>query len=172
MSVHYSFYLRVGFKVDLGDLKKVFEHKNVVHEEGVFHMEDRYDPKTGAKLQPVQVWDKKPKTKTERWWEIDGKRFDDWEDDPMTDFFKDKLGCNVDYYWQAYGDEPAYGFYLHDRNNDDERETGKGVDIHNMSMDYASVCAMQPGLEVLKQKLQAMGINPGEPQVFLGEISG
>lgn len=172
MSVYYSFYLRVGFKVDLEALKKHFEHNNISHQEGVFHMEDRYDPKTGAKLNPVQVWDKKPKTIKERWWIIDGKRFDDWEDEPMANLFAEKLDCRVDYFWTAYGDDPSYGFYLHDPNNKDKTNTGRGVDIHNLSMDYAAVCAMQPKLAELKQKLLAMGINPGVPQVFLGEISG
>lgn len=172
MSTHYSFYLRVGFNVDLEEIKKVFYHKNETHQDGIFHMEDRFDPKTGAKVEPVKIWDKKPKTITERWWEIDGERFDDWEDEPMTDFFAKKLGCHVDYYWQSYGGEPSYSFYLHNSNNKDKIETGRGVDIHNTSMDYAAVCAMQPKLAELKQKLLAMGIDPGEPQVFLGEISG
>lgn len=173
MSTHYSFYLRVGFNVSLEDIKKVFEHKNTTHEEGIFHMEDRFDPKTGVKLSPVQVWDKKPKTKTEKWWVIDGERFDDWEDDPMAQVFAEKLGCKVDYYWQSYNypDGNAYGFYLHDPNNKDEVDEGRFA-IHNLSMNYADVCAMQPKLAELKQKLLAMGIDPGEPEVFLGEISG
>jgi hypothetical protein len=172
MSVHYTFYHRVGFNVSVEHLKQVFGHKNVTHEEGSFHMEDRFDPKTGVKLDPVKVWDKKPKTHTERWWIIDGERFDDWEDDPMTRVFEEKLGCHVDYYRQADGGEdPSFGFYLHDPNNDDQIDEGKFA-IHNLTMDYAAVCAMQPKLAELKQKLQAMGIDPGEAQVFLGEISG
>lgn len=172
MSTHYSFYLRVGFNVDLENLKKLFEHNNVVHQEGVFHMEDRYDQKTGAKLVPAIVWDKKPKTIKERWWVIGDERFEDWDDETMTRVFEEKLDCFVDYYWQSCGDSPSYSFYLHDPNNKDQIDTSRGVVIHNTIMDYTAVCAMQPGLAELKQKLQAMGIYPGDPQVFLGEISG
>lgn len=171
MSIHYSFYLRAGFNVPTEDLKKLFEQKTVTHEEGSFHMEDRFDSKTGQKVEPVKIWDKKPKTKTERWWVIDGERFDDWEDEIMTRVFEEKLGCHVDYYWQAYGNDPSFGFYIHDPNNDDSMDEGRFA-IHNLSMDYAAVCAMQPKLAELKQKLQAMGVDPGEPEIFLGEISG
>jgi hypothetical protein len=168
MSTSYSFYLRVGFKIPIEDLKKPFQHKKETHEEGSFHMEDRFDPKTGAKLAPVKVWDKKPETQTEHWWVIDGERFDDWEGEPMAGFFAKKLECRVDYYWQAYGDDWGYGFYLHDPNNDERIDEGR-FSIHNLSMDYESVCAMQGRLAELKTKLQAMGIDPGDPQVFLGE---
>src|SRR5271155_695690 len=110
MSISYSFYIRVGFEILTEDLKKAFKHQIVSQEEGTFHMEDRFDPKTGAKLAPVQIWDKKPKTKTETWWEIDGEHFQDWEDETMTQVFEEKLGCHVDAYWQSYGNACSYGF--------------------------------------------------------------
>jgi hypothetical protein len=46
-------------------------------------MEDRYDPKTGAKLEPVKICDRKAKNKTETWWIIEDERFDDWDDEFM-----------------------------------------------------------------------------------------
>lgn len=172
MSCSYAFYLRVGFEIPTEELKKVFVHKTVVHEEGAFHMEDRFDPKTGAKLAPVQVWDKRSKTKTDRWWVIDGKRYEDWEDEIMTRVFAKLLGCNVDNYWQAYGSDGggSFGFYPHPP-GDVDVDSGK-FSISNTSMSYQQVKELEPKLIELKQKLLDLGINPGEATIFLGEVSG
>lgn len=175
MSISYSFYLRVGFEIPTQDLKKAFKHQKVSHEDGVFHMEDRFDPKTGAKIEPTKVWDKKPKTQTDTWWEIDGERFEDWEDETMTQVFEEKLGCHVDAYWRAGGAPDvgwSYGFYLHDPNNKDKMGDGNRFTIHNISMNYQEVYDMEFKLNQLKTKITAMGLKPGDAKVFLGEVSG
>lgn len=174
MSTNYSFYLRVGFQVPTQELKKRFQHRQETKEEGVFHMEDRFDPKTGAKIDPVKVWDKEPQAHTDTWWVIEGERFEDWDDESISALLEEELGCGVDAYWQSYrsNDGWSYGFYPHPHNNKTKMGDGNKFRIHNTNMDYSDVVAMQPALEELKQKLQDLGINPGEPKVFLGEISG
>ena len=176
MSTSYSYYIRVGVQIPTDELKMHFRHQKVTEEEGVFHMEDRFDPKTGAKIAPAIVWDKKPKTHKETWWVIDGERFDDWEDEILTHFLESKLGCGVDSYWQAYGsntdDEWSYGFYPHPHNNKEKMGDGYKFTIHNTKMDYKEVVEMQSKLQQLKEKLQAMGLNPGDAKIFVGEVSG
>lgn len=174
MSTSYSFYIRVGFQISTNELMSFFKHQAINEEEGVFHMEDRFDPKTGVKVEPVKIWDKKPKTHTETWWEIEGERFEDWEDEFITKFLEEKLGCGVDAYWQSSGhsDRWLYGFYPHPHNNKVKMGDGYKFSIHNTNMDYKEVCEMQTKLQELKEKLQAMGLNPGDAKIFVGEVSG
>lgn len=80
MGINYSFYLALGWEISEAKLDKAFlkqiKHKN----EGKFHYEDRFDPKTGAKLEKQEkVWDESPETIVECWFEIDGKKYDDVE---------------------------------------------------------------------------------------------
>lgn len=171
MGITYSFFVRVGFEIFDDTLRNHFKCGKTSKEDGIFHMEDRFDPKTGVKVEPVKVWDKKPKTKTETWWDIFGERFENWGYEYIIEVIEKNIGCNVDHFWQSDGDS-SWCFYPHPPNNQEKIGDGSRWTIHNYSMDYQQVCKMQGELQQIKDKLEAIGINPGEAKVFIGECSG
>ncbi len=171
MGTHYSFYLRVGFEISEKDLLKPFRRSSSTHTEGVFHMEDRFNIKTGNRLEPVKVWDTKPKTTTKKWLEINGERLEDWDPDGLTASFKEMIGCNVDYFWKSCEqDGETYVFYPHSTEHGED-DYGN-ISISNRSMDYQTVVGLEPQLKEIKNKLEALGIIVADAKVFIGEVSG
>lgn len=173
MSTSYSFYLRVGFEITEDDIIKTFQHKEESGEPGIFHMEDRFDPKTGARIAPEKVWDKRPKAHTKKWLEIDGQKIEDFGDNPDQDtsLLETMIGCRVGYFWNSTGgNDNSYVFYPHSDGNE-SLDFGRGS-IHNISMLYQDVVNLAPELDRIKEKLQSLGFPVKEAKVFLPSIIG
>lgn len=171
MGIDYSFYLRVGYTLTESEVTKPFKRKTHIKDEGTFHLEDCYDSKTGVKLSPVVVWDKKPKNYTEHWYEVDGEKLEDWEPHEIEGFFKDKLsGCNVQCIYSFSGDENYFIFYPHESDGPSIDE-GR-VSAYNCSMDFETVKNLEAPLKKLKLDLETFGYKVGEPKVFIASMIG
>lgn len=70
MGLNYSFHIGIGFVIPFKDvLEAVNPFLKTTTE--IFHMEDRYDPKTGEKLQPSKIID----IESESYYEFDNIKF-------------------------------------------------------------------------------------------------
>jgi hypothetical protein len=176
MGTYYTVRLRAGFEISVEDVIKQFRKTSseVVREaqEGVFHMEDRYDPKTGVKLDPVQVWDVKPvkeKKKIDSWLEIDGNKIADEEDmELLVDLLKNKLNCNVEYVINVADDLYTFEFYPHKKGN--HRDYGK-VEVEYLWLDYFELIAMKDEFIMLSTNLKNLGFDVGNPKIFVSTMA-
>lgn len=132
----FNYFIRVGFKIPLLNIKDVFSHKN----------------------------------STKECWEIEGECFNSWDDEIMSQLFEDVFGCKVEYYWDSYGRDSYYGFFPHDRGNV-VVDLGK-FKLSSPHLSFQKLKELEPQFDHIKNKLQALGIEPGEPELFIGEISG
>lgn len=145
MGMSFSFYLRVGFELSEDEALAPFYHKEITEDEGLFHLEDRFDPKTGSKVAPEKVWDRPPKTTKNKWIEINGEKSEVWDPDCLTVDFKqliDLTDCHVDYVCQCMSGISSYVFYPHTPGVEGI-DTGR-VHLYNTEMPYAEVWALKP----------------------------
>lgn len=96
MGINYSISLAVGYVLTYDELFDPF----TVRTGEVAHMEDRYDPKTGAKLLPEKVIDSPAREAII----VDGKEWDDYH---AIEFICDKLG-DVRYWMRDDGGDTEY----------------------------------------------------------------
>ena len=171
MGIDYSFYLRVGYTLTESEVAAPFSRELVVKDDGSFHMEDRYDSKTGAKLNPVVVWDRKPKNYKEKWYEVDEEKLEAWEPEDIERFFEKKLpGCNVQCIYSFVGDENYFIFYPHE---DEGPGLNKSrVSVYNCSMDFETVKNLEVPLKNLKDSLESFGYKVGKAKVFVASMIG
>lgn len=163
----------MGFELSEEEALAPFFHQEVIKEEGFFHLEDRFDPKTGIKVAPAKVWDRQPKITKNKWIEINGERSEEWDPDCLTVDFKqliDLPDCRVDYVFQCLHGTSSYVFYPH-LPGDEGIDTGR-VHIYNAEMPYAEVWALKPKLDLLRDRMLQIGWKVGEAKVFLAETSG
>lgn len=159
MGLDYNFALRVGFSFKEKDFNKVFLKK----EAGKYHLEKRFDPRTGNPISPEKVWDEHPSDHLE----IAGERFESlMEFCYESNWVEKHLQCEIE-----RSDTEKYGDYLvnfyikppYKQNN---------VSMGNISLQHGSISLemfqqMLPQLTELKKKLEALGLSPGEPQIFV-----
>lgn len=159
MSINYSAYLAVGFHIPYEDFCKVFIRKT---REEVSHMEDRFDPKTGAKLEPIKVVDEEAVKVIV----FNGQNYDPDEMYELTDALAAYLKCDIDTDGSSNGDQdyvftPKYttdSFYGHDYG----RLTVGGA------LTYKQVVKLGPVLDALRLKLIKLGLKPGKAVVMVG----
>lgn len=162
MGINYTFTLRVGYSLEQDVVHRVFEKTTP----GEFHMEDRYDSKTGQKIGRVKVWDKQPETT----FVIDGQEYDD-DMDAITSALARFLGCDVAVSGSYPTGEFSYDFTFPTRNKSKTIDYGK-IDLCNPSMYFSDVVAMEKELWDLKYKMDKLGLNPGNPKVFISSSIG
>jgi hypothetical protein len=171
MGVYYSLRLCVGFELTENEAKAPFVRKTEQKIDGSFHMEDRFDPKTGAKLEPIKVWDRKPKTITDRWYEIDGQKYDDgFYDDKFVKDLKVKLGCHIEMFGSLPSGDITFAFYLN-KPSDTHYETGKYT-MYNDHISIDELMDILPKLHLLKERMEKYGYKPSEPRVFIAQLAG
>lgn len=177
MGTYYTLNLRVGFEISEKDtIAPLLRHSEKVVCEGSpgeYHMEDRFDPKTGKKTTPVQVWTKKP---TERmvsrteWMEFDGKKYEEyeWEDpDHIQELLSAKLECNVDHRFDVTSEvESWFIFYLHKKG---KSGSGYKFDIGLSELPYQEVFEMKNSLYELRNRMIKLGLPVGDPKVFIAQ---
>lgn len=163
MGIDYSCKLVYGFEFDQEDVHAIFQKSEKV--EGTFHMEDRFDPKTGAKVKQEKVWDKKPHTKT--WYEIDGKKFDYLDSEEWDALFEKKLGCHVDTCGSFPSGELTYVFYVNKPINWKNADDYGKVTVYNNVINHAELTELMPKALALKCLLESLGLEPDEPKVFI-----
>ncbi len=166
MGIDYSFFPVVGFVVDEAALEPLV---NVVGE--LYHLEDRYDQKTGAKLEPVKIVDSQEK----RGYALEGEAMVNSEGDPM-DFCETceeisrKIGCAA----QICGSDSNSSYFA---------VFGpkiKPVEDHPLSMDDGRISSEPPllfsdvvassAIEMarIRAELTILGVKVDEPIVGVG----
>jgi len=172
--VNYDFTLCFGFELDASVVEKNFEVKSVEKAAGSFHMEDRFDPKTGKKLAQVKVWDIEPKTKTEKWYIVDGERYEYSDMDPenWACLFEEKLGCHVEVSGSYCSGDLTYVFSLNRPATKDEYQDWGNVAVHDPKITLPELELLIPRAKELKAKLEAWGLKVGEPKIFISSSVG
>ena len=159
MSTDYSSVLGVGFVLPLEEALDPF--RKVSPETS--HTEDRYDEKTGEKLDPVRVvdreegdtfmWPGEPKSETE----------DSWD---FIYFIAEKLRCDSLTFGNHMGDRDDI-FVLFGAEVKSDNESGiEGVECGHINfagnLSYESVVEVAAELKALKERMENYGLKPKE----------
>ncbi len=156
MGIDYSAEILVGFTLDAETVHKVFQVKTP----GKFHMEDRFDPKTGAKLKSEKVWDEHPETrlmyKGEEYYQFEG----------FEELLEELIDCQV----STIGSYPCgkleYVFHpaMPSPSNGGE-DMGKVT--FGPSYWYKDLLPLEPRFRRIKAALKKIELDVGEPEVKL-----
>ena len=165
MGIDYSYNLCMGFEVPEGTVHAKF--RKTEEFPGTFHMEDRYDPKTGTKLEQVKVWDQKPTSVT--WYEVDGQKYTDPETECWEDILSEKFGCHVETYGCYLSGELNFVFDVSAQvSYKDARSEGR-ITFYNESLSCEEVFRLMPAALILQSRLEEAGFKVGKPRIFLAE---
>lgn len=163
MSLDYSLALCYGFEINQEDAKKPYRRSKKYP--GSFHMEDRFDPKTGAKVAPKKVWDHSPSE--EKWVEINGEEWEDLDPEVWEAFFEEKLGCHVEEFGSVPSGDLSYVFYVN-KPGFYKKATDYGrFKVYGDSFTQTELTELAPKALELKRKLEELGYKLGEPRVFI-----
>lgn len=164
MGVDYSHYLVFGFELDEDQALAPF--KKQIKDEGEFHLEDRFNPKTGEKIKPEKVWDRKPSKQT--WYEVNGEKFD--EDFPYEHFEEvvgELLGCEIQSCGSWPSGELTKVFHVNKSMGYKEADDYGRHTIYNNEMSAEELTKLIPAAQALKEKMEALGYKVSEPTIFI-----
>lgn len=153
MGIDYSVNLGIGYILDREDIIAPFR----VEVPEKFHMEDRFDPKTGKKLAPVKVVDEEGGEE----FEYKGERHEDSYE--LFQAIGEDLGCNIDN-CGGYTDGETIRVTLEIETDDSGVDDGMFTVGGAASFD--DVTAKRAELKELKKRFKKLGIDLGEPKVF------
>jgi len=165
MGIDYTYSLCMGFEIPEEKVESPYEREEKFP--GIFHMEDRFDPKTGAKLKQEKVWDKKPQTV--RWYEFDGQKYTDLDPEQWGDLLSKKFGCHVEKYGCYMTGEFNYVFHVNEPMSYKDARNEGHITFYNESISCDEVFRLLPQALLLQSKLEAAGYNPGKPRIFMAE---
>jgi hypothetical protein len=149
MSSEYYAGLMIGFRVNIKQIEKVFGYNTP----GKFHMENRYNPRTGRKMKAEKVWDKG----SEFIFVLDGKECYDEE------FFwrlAKKLHVFINTEEVYFGDKVTVYFGPKSCKEEHSREANGGYSLEQLF-------SLKEEFNRIKKALRMYGLNPGGPAVFL-----
>lgn len=164
MGIDYSFWLDIGYKIDSSSLPesmlKVTEEK--------FHMEDRFDQRTGKQLPPVKVVDEEGGETT---YVVDGTELEDTYE--LAEALAEKLGCEVECEHGYSGEDFALTFSLNlPRTNEDDGDWGRVSAGSSILFEEATSSKAQAAMKKLAEDLKALGIEPGPAKIMIGRSVG
>lgn len=163
MGIDYSFYLAIGFIVDKQELLRPFATE--VKEQ--FHMEDRFDPKTGVKLEPVKVIDSDGGTQ----YSLDGQIFDENSEYEVLEGLEDLLGCSITLGGGYSDNKTAYVSVNFETTGEDDVDEGR-VSV-GPSVTFEEVAKAQVRALDLKKRLNELGVKSlGKPKVYIRPFIG
>ncbi len=155
MGIDYSFNLAVGFVMDMDSLTKPF----IVVAEEKFHMEDRFDPKTGAKLEPVKVVDERE----EQNYVFKGQTYEDQFE--LLEALGEELGCSVNN-GGGYSDGKTAYISVDFETDDSGEDYGRVCVGGKATFDEISACKVK--CMALKKALNKLGVSSlGEAMVYV-----
>lgn len=165
MGVSYSAYLRVGFIFKYDVLMKAFETRTA---EATYRLEDRFDFKTGRKLEPVRILE----TSAQYQYQIGNEPVEiNDRDDAETKIWgalERRLGAEV----QRQFD----GDVLILVPSDELEYVGEIVDCGNVTfgshISYKTVVEAAPLVEKIRKGLLQLGLHPDPPLVILDTTIG
>jgi len=156
MGIDYSASLGIGFVVSNDDLLKPF----TVETEEKFHMEDRFDPKTGKKLAPVKVIDEEGGET----YEFEGERYEDTYE--LFDAMGKKLGCEIANQGGYSNGETLYVF-VDGVEHTGEDDCDDGRFSVGTSVLFDEVARQKSALDKLAKAFKKYGIDLGPAKVFV-----
>lgn len=163
MGTTYSFTLQVGYSADQDLVNQIFEETIP----GEFHFEDRFDPKTGQKIDSVKIWDKLSHT----FIVINGEKIDE-DPEQISSCLAEILDCNVSTSGHYYNGDLQYNFTPKlDSKEEKYIDYGK-IYVYNPSMSFKDVVALEDKINLLYVKLTKLGIKVGEPKVWISSSIG
>ncbi len=155
MGIDYAFNLGIGYILDREDVVAPFR----VDVPEKFHMEDRFSPKTGKKLEPVKVVDEEAGEA----YVLDGKQYEEhWE------FFEDlskKLECDITNQGGYSDDQTLYFTVKVEKTDEDTLEDGR-ITL-GPSITFDNITSSRAALTKLAKSLKKLGIEPGVAKVFV-----
>jgi len=155
MGIYYSFNLAVGFICEMDSLTKPF----IVVTEDKFHMEDRFDSKSGAKLEPVKVVDER----SEMTYVFMGKTYENQYE--LREALEEELGCNI-YDGGGYSDGKT-AYISVDFETDDSGEDYGRVCVGGKAT-FEEVAKCKEKCIDLKKALNALGVGSlGEAMIYV-----
>lgn len=164
MGIDYTAKLVYGFEIDQKEVEGIWRRSE--KDPGEFHMEDRFDSKTGVKIESAKVWDRKPSTKT--WYEIEGKKMDyGFDIEEWERFLGDKLGCEVDACGSFPSNELTYVFHVNKPVHWKEADDYGKVTVFNSIIEHKDILVLMPKAVELKEKLEKLGLEVDEPSIFI-----
>jgi hypothetical protein len=154
MSTDYYIELAVGFEIHINDLLAPFE--KISPEKS--HLEDRYDEKTGKKLDPVRVVDQEEQVV----WKINGEEFDC--EDSAADAVADKVNAVATY---GYGtiENVVIGPPMPLGEESNESTWSHFTTGPNYS--FRSLAKMGSKLDEIAKELKKLGIESGRAKFVL-----
>jgi hypothetical protein len=163
MSTNYTASLVYGFELDKDKVESIW--CNSEKDSGEFHMEDRFSPTTGAKIEPVKIWDRKPSTKT--WYEIDGKKEKDLYIEDWEKYLSKYLDCNVETSGSFSSGDITYVFYVNDCVQYPHGDNYGHITVYNSVIDHKDILELMPKAMDLKEKLLKLGLKVNDPSIFI-----
>lgn len=163
MSIDYSFHLCMGFEIDQQEVENIFVHKET--DPGVFHMEDRFDPKTGIKIDPIKIWDEKPSTK--KWVEYKGNKIKDLDPEEWETLLAEEFDCYVSQRGSFPTGKLTYVFSVNKPISWKDAENHGHITIYNNAIECFMIDALNQKAFSLKSKLEQRGYKIGDPKVFI-----
>jgi hypothetical protein len=156
MGTEYNSSLGIGFRVRYSQLLEKFGRKTSER----FHMEDRFDPKTGKKTGPVKVIDQEEMVS----FIFDGE---DFQDDvyALVEAIQEKVGCAHYEEVDETGLEDALYVFGPNIRTDDEDTFSYGRFNTYGPMMVRDIVAVQEELVRIGNRLRAQGLDVGEPVV-------
>jgi hypothetical protein len=160
MSTSYSFSLAVGFLVTEGEIDELFRKQTRPEK---FHMEDRFDSKTGKRTGEVKVVDEDASSELV----IDGKVVEDDPETVMRALCALISDVEVQYTWHSRlnNDEPAFVVGPPMPPQVTENLDGYPVSCSG-GVDFDAAVALGPQLKKVEEGLKKMGFDPGKAVVL------
>lgn len=155
MGIDVSYTNHIGFHFSLDDIMNTFGVKT----EGKFHLEDRFDSKTGEKISPQKIWDEPSRL----YYKFRDKSFG--EENAFVDYLSEYLSCYVFYDGAFISGETHFIFSIHSCSIDETETFTKFID-------FDKLVTLQPSLDKLKEELISIGLNPERPSIFTIQYCG
>lgn len=166
MSTSYTFSLTVGYRISSRALLAPYAQKSPER----FHMEDRYDPKTGQKLKPVKVIDQEEYES----YVLDGEEIEEYEiGELIGKKLNKKLSVKCVFEEDGYDD---LDFIIGPDLGKIPGYKKSFVDYGNVeaggTIPFAEFTRIQEQLELIRAALGEFGITVGEPEVTIAHHVG
>jgi hypothetical protein len=151
---HYYAGIIIGFRISIKKINEVFAHTT----EGVWHMESRYDPKTGKKVGSEKVWELHP----EEYYTLNGIKYDN------RDEFFEHLGKSTNS--SIYLDELNLGgkefvYFESDQCTGGAVRAGAGNGTK-----YLLKQILMSDLESIRESLKDLGLEPPDTTIYFSEF--
>lgn len=173
MSVSYKLRLCFGYEIKESIAMAPFLKSHTEVKDGIFHMEDRFDPKTGVKVNPEKIWDVKPINRTTRWYEIGNHRIEEHDALEAISSLEQHYDCYVECFGSfVAANSTKFVFYVNEPISwKDAADYGR-FSVYNDLISLDEISKLTPKVLELKRKLEADGLKVDEPRCFLAILEG